>query len=142
MAAGVDESWSMDLMSDELFDGRRIRLLTIVDNFSRESLAIRVAASIRGPDVVEVLQRLNEQRRLPRTIRVDKGPEVTSKPLDEWACLNGVEVDFSRPGRPADNALIESFNGRFRQEYLNENWFLSLEYGVEKVESWRNHFNG
>ena len=142
VATGIDDSWSMDFMSDELFDGRRIRLLTIVDNFTRESLAIRVAASIRGQDVVEVLQCLREQRRLPRTIRVDNGPEFTSKRLDQWAYLNGVELDFSRPGKPTDNAYIESFNGRFRQECLNENWFLSLEDAVEKVESWRNHYNG
>ena len=132
----------MDFMSDELFDGHRIRLLTIVDNFTRESLAIRVAASIRGQDVVEVLQRLRDQRRLPRTIRVDNGPEFTSKRLDQWPYLNGVELDFSRPGKPTDNAYIESFNGRFRQECLNENWFLSLEDAVEKVELWRNHYNG
>ena len=141
-ATGIDDSWSMDFMSDELFDGRRIRLLTIVDNFTRESLAVRVAASIRGQDVVEVLQQLKEQHRLPRTIRVDNGPEFTSKRLDQWAYMNGVELDFSRPGKPTDNAYIESFNGRFRQECLNENWFLSLEDAVEKVESWRNHYNG
>ena len=142
MAAGVDQSWSMDFMSDELFDGRRIRLLTIVDNFSRESLAIRVGASIKGEGVVEVLQRLMEQRRLPRTIRVDNGPEFTSKRLDQWAYLNGVELDFSRPVKPTDNAFIEAFNGRFRQECLNENWFLSLEDAEEKVEIWRKHYNG
>ena len=122
VAAEVDESWSMDFMSDELFDGRRIRLLTIVDNFTRESLAIKVAASIKGEGVVEVLQRLMEQRRLPRTIRV--------------------ELDFSRPGKPTDNAFIEAFNRRFRQECLNENWFLSLADAQEKVESWRRHYNG
>ena len=94
VAAGVDESWSMNFMSDELFDGRRIRLLTIVDNLTRESLAIKVSASIRGQDVVEVLQRLMEQRRLPRTIRVDNGPEFTSKCLDQWAGLAGSQYHF------------------------------------------------
>ena len=113
-------------MSDELFDGRRIRLLTTVDNFTRESLAIKVAASTKGEGVAEVLQGLTQRRRLPRTIRVDNGPEFTSKRLDQWACLNGVELDFSRPGKPTDNAFIEAFNGRFRQERLNENWVLSL----------------
>ncbi len=142
VTAGVDESWSMDSMSNGLFDGRRIRLLTIGDNFTRESLAIRVGASIKGDAVVEVLQRLNEQRRLSRTIRVDNGPEFTSKRLDQWAYLNGVDLDFSRPGKPTDNAFIESFNGRFRQQCLNENWFLSLEDAEEKVESWRKHYNG
>ena len=138
-AAGVDESWSMDFMSDELFDGRRTRLLTIVDNFTRESLAIKVAASIGGRGVVEVLHRLMQQHRVPRTIRVDHGPEFTSKRLDQWAYLNGVDLDFSRPGKPTDSAFIESLNGRFRQECLNENWFLSLEDAEEKVESWRRY---
>ena len=89
-----------------------------------------------------VLQRLKEQLRLPRTIRVDNGPEFTSKRLDQWAYLNGVELDFSRSGKPTDNAFIEAFNGRFRQECLNENWFLSLADAEEKVESWRKHYNG
>ena len=132
VAAGVDESWSMDFMSDELYDGRRIQLLTIVDNFTRESLAIKVAASIKGEGVVEVLQRLMEQRRLPRTIRVDNGPEFTSKCLDQWAYVNGVDLDFSWPGKPTDNGFIEAFNGRFRQECLNENWFLSLKDAVPR----------
>ena len=142
VATGVDESWSMDFMSDELFDGRRIRPLTIVDNFTRESLDTKVAASIKGEAVVEVLHQLMQQHRLPSTIRVDNGPEFTSKRLDQWAYLNGVELDFSRPGKPTDNAFIEAFNGRFRQECLNENWFLSLEDAEEKVESWRSYYNG
>ena len=140
-AAGVDESWSMDFMSDELFDGRRIRILTIVDNFTRESLAIKVAASTEGEAVVEVLQRLMEQRRLPRTIRVERAG-IHFERLDQWACLNGVELDFSRPDKLTDNAFIEAFNGRYRQECLNENWFLSLADAKEKVEFWRRHYNG
>ena len=83
-----------------------------------------------------------QQHRMPKAIRVDNGPEFTSKRLDQWAYLNGVELDFSRPGKPTDNAFIEAFNGRFRQECLNENWFLSLEDAEEKVESWRRHYNG
>ena len=95
MSSGIDESWSMDFMSDDLFDGRRIRLLTIVDNFCRESLAIMtltcpVAASIKGETVVGVLQRLMEQHRLPKTIWVDSGPQSTSKRLVQSAYLNGV----------------------------------------------------
>ena len=142
VAAGIDEGWSMDFMSDEIFDGRWIRLLTIVDNFTRESLAIKLAASIKGEGVVEILQRLMQQHRLPKTIRVDNGPEFTSKRLNQWAYLNGVELDFSQQGKPTDNAFIEAFNGRFRQECLNENWFLSLEDAEERVESWRRHYNG
>ncbi len=136
-----NESWSMDFMSDELFDGRRIRLLTLVDNFTRESLAIEVAMSIGGHRLVEVLRRVSEERGLPRTIRVDNGPEFTSRILDQWAYLNGVELDFSRRGKPTDNAFIESFNGRFRQECLNENWFLSLQDAREKIGTWREHYN-
>ena len=92
--------------------------------------------------MVDVLQPLKEQRRLPRAIQVDNGPEFTSKRLDQWAYLNRVELDFSRPGKPTDNAFMEAFNGRCRQECLNENWFLSLEDAEEKVESWRKHYNG
>jgi putative transposase len=136
-----DEGWSMDFMSDELYDGRRIRLLTLVDNFTRESLAIEVDSHLGGHRVVEVLMRLGVERSLPRTIRVDNGPEFISKVLDQWAHLNGVELDFSRSGKPTDNAFIEAFNGRLRQECLNENWFLSLEDAREKVEVWRKEYN-
>jgi len=140
-AQSAGESWSMDFMSDELFNGQRIRLLTLVDNFTRESLAIEVDRSIGGQRVVEVLMNIARERSLPKTIRVDNGPEFTSKRLDQWAYLNGVELDFIRPGKPTDNAFIESFNGRFRQECLNENWFLSLEDAREKVEEWRLYYN-
>ncbi len=124
----------MDFMTDELFDGRRIRLLTLVDNFTRESLAIEVDNHLGGQRVVEVLMQLGEERCLPKTIRVDNGPEFISKRLDQWAYLNNVTLDFSRPGKPTDNGLIEAFNGRLRQECLNESWFLSLKDAKEKVE--------
>jgi len=140
-ATSPNESWSMDFMHDELFDGRRIRLLTIVDNFTRESIAIEVDSSIGGQKVVEALHRIAQERKLPKTISVDNGSEFTSKRLDQWAYLNSVQLDFSRPGKPTDNAFIESFNGRFRQECLNESWFLSLEDARDKVESWRMHYN-
>ena len=131
----------MDFMSDELYDGRRIRILALVDNFTRESLAIEVDQSLSGRRVVEVLMDVVLKQGLPRKIRVDNGPEFTSKILDQWAYLNGVELDFIRPGKPTDNALIESFNGHFRQECLNENWFLSLEDARGKIEEWRHHYN-
>jgi putative transposase len=95
----------MDFMSDELFDGRRIRLSTIVDHFTRESVAIEVGQRFRGSDVVAVLQRLATRRTIPKTIRVENGPEFTSKFLDQWAYSNGVTPDFSRPGKPTDNRL-------------------------------------
>ena len=131
----------MDFMSDELFDGRKIRLLTIVDHFTRESIAIDVGQRFRGKDVAETLERIGVDRSLPKTIRVDNGPEFTSKALDKWAYDNKVILDFSRPGKPTDNAFIESFNGSVRAECLNENWFLSLADAKEKVESWRVDYN-
>ena len=137
----INDCWAMDFMADELFDGRRIRVLTIVDHFSRESLALEVGQSFRGQDVANVPTRIGSQRGLPKTIRVDNGSEFTSKALDQWAYANGVALDFSRPGKPTDNALIESFNGRFRAECLNENWFLSLEDAEEKIEAWRIDYN-
>ena len=141
VATDANQGWSMDFMSDELYDGRRIRLLTLVDNFTRESLAIEVSDHLGGHRVVEVLMRLGEERNVPKTIRVDNGPEFISKVLDQWAYLNGVALDFSRPGKPTDNAFIEAFNGRLRQECLNESWFLSLEDAREKVEVWRQEYN-
>ena len=136
-----NESWSMDFMSDELYNGQRIKLLTLVDNYTRESLAIEVDEGIGGQRVVEVLMRVAEERGLPETIRVDNGPEFTSKRLDQWAYFNRVKLDFIRPGKPTDNAFIEAFNGLFRQECLNESWFLSLEDAREKVEIWRRYYN-
>lgn len=138
----TNESWSMDFMADQLYSGRPIRVLTIVDNFSRESLAIKVGFSLKGDDVVEVLNTLIRQRGRPENIRVDNGTEFTSVVLDQWAYWNKVTLDFIRPGKPTDNAFIESFNSRFRQECLNEHWFLSLADAQEKVESWRRDYNG
>lgn len=140
-ATAVNESWSMDFMSDELYNGQRIRLFTLVDNYTRESLAIEVDDRLGGQRVVEVLMAVGVEKGLPKIIRVDNGPEFTSKRLDQWAYLNNVKLDFSRPGKPTDNALIESFNGRFRAECLNESWFLSVEDAQEKVEEWRQHYN-
>lgn len=140
-AMAIDESWSMDFMSDQLCNGRRIRLLTLVDNFSRESLAIEVGEHIGSDRVVEILNKLSKQRNLPRRIQVDNGPEFISKRLDQWAYFQHVELDFIRPGKPSDNGIIEAFNGRLRQECLNENWFLSLDDAQQKVEAWRHEYN-
>jgi len=141
LAAEKNECWSMDFMSDQLYDGRRIRLLTIVDNHTRESLAIHVGQRIRGSEVVEVLQKVVTEHGRPRTIQVDNGPEFISKDVDLWAYWNHVQLDFSRPGKPTDNAYVESFNASFRLECLNEHWFLSLEDAREKVEEWRRDYN-
>jgi len=141
VAQGVNDCWSMDFMADQLFQGQRFRILTLVDNFSRESLALRAAQRFRGDDVVKVLETVTAERGAPRTIRVDNGPEFISKSLDWWAYFNRVKLDFSRPGKPTDNAFIESFNGKFRQECLNQHWFLSLDDAQEVIEAWRQDYN-
>jgi len=141
LAYEKNECWSMDFMSDQLYNGRRLRLLMIVDNHTRESLAIHVGQRIRGIEVVEVLERVAAEHGRPRTIQVDNGPEFISKDVDLWSYWNQVQLDFSRPGKPTDNAYVESFNARFRQECLNEHWFLSLEDACEKVERWRRDYN-
>ena len=116
--------------------------MTIVDDFTRESLAIEVGQGLNGDDITRVLDRIRRFRgALPKKIRVDNGTEFTSKRLDQWAYLSGVRLDFSRPGKPTDNGLIEAFNGRLRAECLNENWFLSLADANEKVAAWRLHYN-
>jgi putative transposase len=140
-AVRANESWSMDFVSDQLFDGRRFRLLTLVDNFTRESLAIRLGQQLKGNDVVTVLEQLRAKRGAPQSIRVDNGPEFVSKSLDWWAYFNQVTLDFSRPGKPTDNPFIESFNGRLRQECLNQHWFLDLRDAAQKVEAWRIDYN-
>jgi putative transposase len=141
IAQAINEVWSMDFVSDALFDGRRLRTLTVLDNYTRECLSIHVDAGIRGEHVVEVMECISANRGLPVTIRVDNGPEFISRVLDKWAYEHGVSLDFSRPGKPTDNAFIESFNGRFREECLNTNWFLSLDDARSKIEGWRNDYN-
>ena len=133
--------WSMDFVSDALFDGRRLRALTVVDAFTREALAIEVDQGNKGEQVVAVVARLAMLRGAPCAIQVDNGPEFVSKALDRWAYENGVTLDFSRPGKPTDNALVESFNGRLRDECLNANWFLSLADARSKIETWRRQYN-
>jgi putative transposase len=137
----INEIWSMDFVADALFDGRRLRALTIVDNYTRECLAIEVGQRLTGDDVAATLNRIQAVRGLPKTIKVDNGSEFISKAMDRWAYENGVELDFSRPGRPIDNAKIESFNGRLREECLNAHWFLSLEDARRKIEAWRAFYN-
>lgn len=133
---------SMDFVSDALFDGRKFRALTVVDNYSRECLAIQVGQSLTGTDVVKVLQRLKDYRGIiPKRIQTDNGSEFISKQVDHWAYENNVTMDYSRPGKPTDNPFVESFNGSFRDECLNAHWFLSLEDAVEKIEAWRNDYN-
>jgi putative transposase len=122
----------MDFISDALFDGRRLRALTVVDNYTRECLAIEVDKGITGEQVTEVLESICLTRALPETIFCDNGLEFVSKSLDKWAYERCITLNFSRPGKPTDNAIIESFNGSFRDECLNTNWFLSLEDAQQK----------
>ena len=120
-------------MSDQLFDGRRIRVLVAVDN--------RAGRSYRGEDVVASLEEAVKAYGCPRRIRLDNGPEFVSRDLDLWAYANGVVLDFSRPGKPTDNAFIEAFNSRCRQECLNQHWFLSMQDAQAKLDGWRQHYN-
>lgn len=131
----------MDFVSDSLFYGRKFRALTIVDDYSRESPAIEVDTSLSGLRIARVLDRLAQTRGLPGIITVDNGPEFAGKALDEWAYRNGVKLNFIRPGKPVENAFIESFNGRFRDECLNEHWFSSLHEAREIIETWRQDYN-
>jgi putative transposase len=140
-AGDINDCWSMDFASDSLFDGRRFRALTVVDIFSRECLGIEVDQGIKGGDVVNILDYIKSLRGAPRIIRCDNGPEFASKVLDRWAYENHVVLDFSRPGKPTDNAFAESFIGSFRDECLNVNWFLSLEDARDKIETWRVDYN-
>ncbi len=133
--------WSMDFVVDSLFNGHRFRALTIVDNYSRECLAIEAGQSLTGADVAAVVDRLVKVRGAPERIQCDNGTEFISRALDKWAYENGVIMDLSKPGKPKDNATIESFNGSFRDECLNLNWFLSMEDAREKIEKWRLDYN-
>lgn len=137
----INETWSMDFVSDALFDGRRLRMLTVVDLYTRECLAIDVGQSFKGEDVVRVLNEITQQRGLPQSIKSDNGSEFISKVMDRWAYERNIKLDFSRPGKPTDNANVESFNGRLRQECLNENWFMSLEDAKTKIAVWRTYYN-
>ncbi len=136
-----NQTWAMDFMSDTLFDNRRYRILTVVDCHSRESLAVEPRQSFRAFHVVEALDRIVRERGKPKAIRCDNGPEFAGRVLDQWAFFNQVELDFSRPARPADNAFIESFNARVRQELLNASWFTSLADARATMTTWRKEYN-
>ncbi|SFC34475.1 Integrase core domain-containing protein [Zunongwangia mangrovi] len=132
-----------DFVTDQLYDGSRFRALTVVDNYSRKCLAIYAGKSLKGSDVVGVMDNLVPSARVyPKRIKVDNGSEFIRKVLDKWAYENNVELTFSRPGKPTGNPFIESFNGSFRDECLNTNWFFSLEDAQEKFDIWREDYNG
>ena len=117
-------------MADQLTDGRRFRALTVVDVYTRECLAIEVGQSLKGHDVVRVLQRISQQRGAPQVLFCDNGSEFTSQVMDLWAYHNQVKIDFSRPGKPTDNAYVESFNGTLRAECLDAHWFADLPEAI------------
>jgi len=141
-AKAPNRAWSMDFVSDQLQDGRRFRALTIVDVFTRENLAIQAGRSLGGQDVVNVLQRIVARRGAPKRIYCDNGSEFAGRSVDLWAYANQVILEFSRPGKPTDNAFIESFTGSLRDECLNTHWFSSLTDAQEKLDAWRTEYNG
>jgi putative transposase len=137
----INQHWSMDFVSDSLYNGRRFRVLTVVDNFSRECPVLEADHSLTGKRVSRVLERMALTRGLPEVITVDNGPEFISKALDLWAYENNVKLRFIQPGKPVQNAFIESFNGKFRDECLNDNVFVSLNSAQQIIETWRLDYN-
>ena len=133
--------WTMDFVSDALSDGRSFRSLNLVDAFTRQCLAIEADTSLGGERVVRVLDEVVAQRGKPQIMQIDNGPEFRSKALDVWASNNSVKLDFIEPGKPTQNGLIESFNGRFRDECLNQEWFGSLKEARQLIEDWRVSYN-
>lgn len=136
-----NERWSIDFMRDTLGDARTFRTFNVVDDLTRECPAIEVAKSIPGARVTRVLEQIAAERGYPNQLVMDNGPEFTSQALDEWAYMNSVELHFITPGRPVENAYIESFNGKFRDECLNEHWFSTLDDARRTIEEWRRDYN-
>ncbi len=136
-----NERWSMDFLSDQLADGRRIRVFGVIDEYSRESLALEAATSFPGSAVVHVLERVAQERGYPKSIVSDNGPEFIGRALDTWAYDHRVTLDFIQPGKPVQNAFAESFNGRFRDECLNQHWFLNMREARNIIENWKLDYN-
>jgi len=137
----ANQVWTMDFTPHNLASGRKFRTLNLMDGFTRESPRIEVDTSLPGLRVVRVLEEVARQRGYPQAIQVDNGPEFISRVVDQWAFEHGVELHFITPGKPTENAFIESFHGKFRDECLNENWFLTLPEAREKIEMWRRDYN-
>lgn len=131
----------MDFVHDQLHDGRSVRALTVIDQWSRECVLVEPAFRMSGQIVASLLETASLRRKLPRSIRVDHGTEFTSRALDEWAWKRRVQLDFIRPGKPTENGMIESFNGRLRDEFLNCNEFESLKEMREKLRAWIIDYN-
>jgi putative transposase len=137
-----NEHWSLDFMSDTLSTGRRLRTLSVLDTCTREALAIAVDTSLPSQAVTRLLDGILLSRQQPERITLDNGPELTSKWFDQWAEQNGIALDYIEPGKPVQNAVMESFNGRFRDECLNSHWFTSLADARRTIEAWRLDYNG
>lgn len=133
--------WSMDFVSDSLFDGRQVRVLNVIDDCTRVSVAMESGQSLSGEHVARVLDRAAARFGWPEAIVVDNGPEFTSKALDQWAWQRGVRLHFIQPGKPVQNAFVESMNGKFRAECLDQSWFTSLEDARRTVAAWRSDYN-
>lgn len=141
LPSATNQVWSMDFVSDALASGRRIKVLTIVDDFSKEAIDLAVDFGISGHYVTRVLDQAARFRGYPKAIRTDQGPEFTGKALDQWACQHGVQLKLIQAGKPTQNAFIESFNGRFRDECLNDHWFTSLPQARILIAAWRRDYN-
>ena len=142
MAARPDQCWSMDFVSDKFADGRSFRILTVVDQFTRECVGLEADRAMTGMKVAQALERAKAERgSLPVSITVDNGSEFCSRALEAWAMGNDVQLCFIRPGRPVENGFIESFNGRLRDECLNVEWFSALEDARQKLAKFREHYN-
>lgn len=140
-ATGINEHWSMDFVADQLATGQRFRALTVIDHFSRECVLIEAAVSLPAVKVTEALDKVMADRGQPRIITTDNGTEFTSRHFDSWAHRRGIKLDFIAPGRPVENSYIESFNGKFRDECLSENWFDGLVSARLAIEEWRQDYN-
>lgn len=138
---GINQRWSMDFVSDQLATGRRFRVLNIVDDYSREVVGQLSETSISGHRVARFLNQIGLERPLPGSIVCDNGTEFTSKAMFEWSRNTHVKLSFIQPGKPTQNAFVESFNGKFRDQCLNQYWFKSLEEAKAIIDDWREHFN-
>ncbi len=136
-----NQVWGLDFVADQLADGRRFRALTVLDLFTLGSLAIEVGQRLRGEDVVGALNQIRQKRGTPKLLFCDNGSEFTSQIMDLWAYHSQVQIDFSRPGKPTDNAHVESFNGTLRSECLDVHWFATLTEAKQVIESWRQEYN-
>jgi putative transposase len=141
MPERAGQQWAMDFMSDTLANGRSFRTLNVVDTFTRECLAIEVDSSLPGQRVTRVLEQISARTRRPELVVVDNGPEFAGQVMDAWAYQQGIRLHFIDPGKPIQNAYIESFNGKFRDECLNQHWFVDLEDARQIIAAWRDDYN-